>query len=115
LCKERIKALTKIRRELADTWLITFETEEATMFAWKSLQGSKINDHEITAELKSDTLLRGFYTQKNTDLDLDSEMSVSIKMSKKEPSFIPMSSLKKDIYKSKLVSMSDLSIPLTKL
>jgi len=60
LCKERIKALTKIRRELADTWLISFDTEEAAMFAWKSLQGCKINNQEIIAELKSDTLLRGF-------------------------------------------------------
>jgi len=60
LCKERVKALTKIRREIADTWIISFETEEAAMFAWKSIQGCKINDQVIIAELKSDTLLRGF-------------------------------------------------------
>merc|ERR1712000_176120 len=95
LCKERVKVLTKIRRELADTWLISFETEEAAMFAWKQIQGCKINDHEVTAELKSDTLLRGFYTQKKTDLDPeDDNMSVAIKMGKKEPVFIPMTALK---------------------
>jgi len=106
LCKERVKVLTKIRRELADTWLISFETEEAAMFAWKSIQGSKINDHEVTAELKSDTLLRGFYTQKKQDLDPeDDNMSVAIKMGKKEPVFIPMTALKKDTYRSKFVRM----------
>lgn len=106
LCKERVKVLTKIRRELADTWLISFETEEAAMFAWKSIQGSKINDHEIIAELKSDTLLRGFYTQKNTDVNQeDDNMSVAIKMGKKEPVFISLSSLKKDTFKSRFVRM----------
>lgn len=106
LFKERVKSLTKIRREIADTWLISFDSEEAAMFAWKSIQGTKINNTEITAELKSDTLLRGFYTQKVGDLDAeDDNMSVALKMSKKEAAFIPITALKKDTFKSKFVRM----------
>lgn len=106
LCKEWVKALTKIRRELVDTWLISFKTEETAMFAWKSIQGIKINDQEITPELKSDTLLRGFYTQKYSDLDLeDDNISVAEKMSKKEPAFIPITALRKDTLRSKYVRM----------